>query len=72
MAAMDIPVIHLLFVNGLAQRYGLAWDPVPLPRPGEESLYRKIEENQKSFLVISVVYLILLGGFLALGMKKST
>lgn len=72
MAALDIPVIHLLFVNGLVQRYGLVWDPVPLPRPGEGNLYRKIEENQKSFLVISVVYLMLFGVFLVLGMKKAT
>jgi poly-gamma-glutamate system protein len=72
MAALDIPVVHLLFVNGLVQKYGLAWDPVPLPRPGEGNLYRKIEENQKSFLYISVVYLILFGVFLGFGIKKST
>lgn len=72
MAALDIPVIHLLFVNGLVQRHGLVWDPVPLPRPGEGDLYRKIEENQKSFLYISVVYLVLFSVFLGFGMKKST
>ena len=31
MARRGIPVIHLLFVQGLAERYGLPWDPVPLP-----------------------------------------
>ena len=72
MAALDIPVIHLLFVNGLVQRHGLVWDPVPLPRPGEGDLYRKIEENQESFLYISVVYLVLLVVLLGFGVKKST
>jgi poly-gamma-glutamate system protein len=74
MTALDIPVIHLLFINGLVQRYGLVWDPVPLPQPGEGNLYRMIEENQKSFLYISVVYLMLFsfGVLLGFGMKKST
>jgi len=32
-AARGIPVIHLLYVKGLCDRYGLPWDPVPLPDP---------------------------------------
>jgi poly-gamma-glutamate system protein len=35
MAAKKVPVIHLLNIKGLAERYGLPWDPKPLPRPGE-------------------------------------
>jgi poly-gamma-glutamate system protein len=31
MAAKRIPVIHLLNIKGLAERYGLPWDPRPLP-----------------------------------------
>ena len=72
MAALDIPVIHLLYIRGLVRRYGLAWDPVPLPQPGQGDIYRKILENQKSFLFISVGYLVLFGAFLALGGKRST
>jgi poly-gamma-glutamate system protein len=34
MAAQSIPCIHLLFVKGLAMKYGLPWDPIPLPTPG--------------------------------------
>ena len=71
MAAMDIPVIHLLYVKGLVQRYGLSWDPVPLPRPGQGDIYKRIDENQKSFLLISAVYLVLIGVFLAVGIKAS-
>jgi poly-gamma-glutamate system protein len=42
MAARRIPVIHLLYVKGLAERYGLPWDPVPLPEPGEGELFRAV------------------------------
>lgn len=72
MAALKIPVIHLLYVKGLVQRYGLAWDPVPLPQPGQGDIYQRILENQKSFLWISVVYLVLFGVVLVFGVKKST
>ncbi len=34
MAARGIPVIHLLYVKGLADRYGLPWDPFPFPVSG--------------------------------------
>jgi poly-gamma-glutamate system protein len=39
MAARKIPVIHLLNLRGLAERYGLPWDPKPLPGPGEGGFY---------------------------------
>mgnify|MGYP006277679243 CR=1 FL=1 len=38
MAAQGVPVVHLLYVRGLAERYGLPWDPVPLPRAREQRL----------------------------------
>ncbi len=31
MAKQHIPVIHLLHIKGLALKYGLPWDPIPLP-----------------------------------------
>jgi len=34
MAAESIPVIHLLNIRNLVGRYGLPWDPSPLPAPG--------------------------------------
>jgi poly-gamma-glutamate system protein len=40
MALRKTPVIHLLYVKGLADRYGLPWDPVPLPEPGEGGVFR--------------------------------
>jgi len=64
MAALKIPVIHLLYVKGLAQRYGLEWDPIPLPQPGEGEMYSKAVENQMSFLILSLAYLIFFAAFL--------
>ncbi len=31
LASEGIPEIHLLHIKGLTQRYGLPWDPIPLP-----------------------------------------
>ncbi len=59
MASRNIPVIHLLFVRGLVERYGLSWDPVPLPRPGKERLFQRARERQPLFLLLSVVYVML-------------
>ncbi len=59
MASRNIPVIHLLFVRGLVERYGLSWDPVPLPRPGKERLFQRAREKQPLFLWLSVIYLAL-------------
>ncbi len=36
MAARNIPIIHLLFIKGLVLKYGLPWDPAPLPKPGNQ------------------------------------
>lgn len=35
MASRGVPVVHLLFIRGLAERCSLPWDPVPLPEPGK-------------------------------------
>ncbi len=43
MASRGVPVIHLLYIKGLAAAHGLPWDPSPLPRPGEGDLYARPE-----------------------------
>ncbi len=60
MASREIPVIHLLFVRGLVERYGLSWDPIPFPRPGKERLFQRAREQQPLFLVLSIIYLLLI------------
>jgi poly-gamma-glutamate system protein len=58
-AARHIPVIHLLHIKGLALRYGLPWDPVPLPEPAAFSPPAP-QHRQTGFRLISVSYLVLL------------
>jgi poly-gamma-glutamate system protein len=48
MAAKGIPIIHLLNVRGLCERYGLPWDPKPLPGPGEGALYGRATARGRS------------------------
>lgn len=57
MAARDIPVIHLLYIRGLVRRYGLPWDPVPLPSIGKGRIYETAREVQPVFLLLAVLYL---------------
>jgi poly-gamma-glutamate system protein len=59
MADRDVPVIHLLYVKGLVERYGLPWDPIPLPAPGHGAFYEIGRYRNPSFLVLAVIYLFL-------------
>jgi poly-gamma-glutamate system protein len=57
MAARNVPVIHLLFIRGLATEYGLPWDPKALPSPGQGTLYRRVREQSLTFIILGLVYL---------------
>lgn len=52
MADKNIPIIHLLNVNQLAQQYGLQVNPAPLPRPGEGEIF--IQKRYSVFLTSGV------------------
>lgn len=69
MGARNVPVIHLLFIRGLVERYGLAWDPVPVPQAGVGKIYQRIRETQPSFLYISLLYFVLL--FVLMGVRST-
>lgn len=69
MAARKIPVIHLLYIKGLCERYGLPWDPVPLPRPGEGAIYERRAASRLPFLIIAGVYLSLAILFIVLSSR---
>jgi poly-gamma-glutamate system protein len=56
MAAQDVPIIHLLYIKGLIMKYGLPWDPVPLPKPGEQNYYVNRRQDTVHFWVISILY----------------
>jgi len=59
MAARGVPVIHLLHIKGLVRRYGLPWDPSPLPTPGEGEIYQMIRQKQPTFVFFAALYLCL-------------
>jgi len=71
MAARGIPVIHLLFVKGLTERYGLPYDPQPLPRPGEGRIYRHLPIVDPVFTLLSAVY-VFGAGFLLFSAARRT
>ncbi len=56
MASRGLPVIHLLHVAGLCRRYGLPWDPRPLPAPGQGGLAGLAEGRASGRLVIAAVW----------------
>lgn len=60
MALSKIPVIHLLYIRGLVQRFGLPWDPLPFPAPGKGQIYRLSPEKSKSFLFLAGTYFFLI------------
>lgn len=70
MAVRKIPVIHLLYIKGLVHRYGLRWDPIPLPRPGKGKIYQMVREKQPTFMLLAALYLILVS--LVFILKKET
>lgn len=61
MAARGTPVIHLLHIRGLALRYGLPWDPIPLPEPGTTPLRDGAGARGRAFWLITAFYLAALG-----------
>lgn len=66
MAFRKIPAIHLLYIRGLVRRYGLPWDPIPLPRPGEGKLYTLARKGQPLFSTLAAFYLFLVFSILVL------
>jgi len=70
MAARGIPVIHLLYVKGLCDRYGLPWDPSPLPSPGQGRIFQMREVNPLSLVVLAAAYFVLLAAILAINARS--
>lgn len=61
MIEQRIPCIHLLYIRGLARRYNLIWDPVPLPQPQGYSAEHKENNARIIFLFIYFSYLTAIG-----------
>jgi poly-gamma-glutamate system protein len=61
MAARGVPVIHLLHVRGLAHRYSLPWDPIPLPEPGATVMRDSVTRSSWGFWLVTTGYFVSLG-----------
>jgi len=72
MAADGIPVIHLLYVRGLTQRYGLSWDPSPIPDPGEGAFYATTGESQEFVSGLAAAYVFLVLFVLVIMLKRGS
>ncbi len=59
MAADGVPVIHFLNVHGLCDRYGLPWDPRPLPAPGEGPFPGRAGAGPRPHAALTAVYVLL-------------
>jgi poly-gamma-glutamate system protein len=72
MAAEGIPVIHLLNIKGLCERYGLPWDPRPLPAPcGNGPLYRRAPSGSLPFVALTVAYILAIVALLGFARPRS-
>lgn len=66
MLARGVPVIHLLHIRGLTLRYGLPWDPDPLPPPGTTPLRKRETPSGLRIWTLTVAYgaaLLLIGAW---------
>jgi hypothetical protein len=71
MAARNVPIIHLLYIKGLALQYGLPWDPIPLPEPVDSGSFDLKSNNDFRFWVIAGIYFAILIGLVGYGMKSN-
>jgi poly-gamma-glutamate system protein len=70
MAAAGVPVVHLLNVKGLCERYGLPWDPRPLPRPGGAPFDRLDPSGRRPAAALSALYVLAVALSLVLGRRR--
>jgi poly-gamma-glutamate system protein len=57
MLAEEIPVIHLLFIKGIVQEYGLTWDPVSIPE-FDSGIVATDRDPSPFMLITGSVYLV--------------
>ncbi|MCX6577789.1 MAG: poly-gamma-glutamate system protein, partial [Candidatus Aminicenantes bacterium] len=71
MVLRKIPVIHLLYIKGLAEQFGLPWDPLPLPKPGDGRLYERRQNPSALFFGLAGLYfLLVIAGLLVFKLSK--
>ncbi len=71
MAARNVPVIHLLNVKGLTERYGLPWDPRPLPPPGRPDFAAPAAGSEAREIAVSAGFVLIVLLIAAAGSRRS-
>lgn len=61
-ARLGVPVIHLVNIKHLAERYGLPLEPTTVPKPGVGEVFFRAQYNQLLAWVVLIVILVLLYG----------
>ncbi len=56
MLETEIPVIHVLYLKGIADQYQILWDPVPLPEPNAYSVPPTSPPSLSILLWIVIAY----------------
>jgi poly-gamma-glutamate system protein len=69
MSERGIPVIHLLDVVEIAEKYGLQVSPVPLPEPGQGLVFQREKYNVVVSLVVLIAYVIIIAVFIRLDVR---
>lgn len=59
-SSKDIPIIHILNIKMLANKYGLEIDPTPLPKVGEGEIYYSYKYPYRLIVAVVVCALIVL------------
>lgn len=70
MAEREVPIIHLLFIRGLALRYGLLWDPIPLRVPGDMAIHGDRARTETSLWLVGVPYLVAVSVLMAFAVRS--
>ncbi|MGD9075896.1 MAG: poly-gamma-glutamate system protein [Desulfobacteraceae bacterium] len=65
-AREGIPVIHMVYIDQLVERYGLTPTPLVMPSVGEGQIYRRIEYNLYLAAANLIILLLVLYAFLKL------
>jgi poly-gamma-glutamate system protein len=70
MAKRHIPVVHLLHIKGLLLKYGLPWDPTPLPKVSAEDNSHSLSTLNVSLVAATTLYFFLIGMIFILYRKE--
>ncbi|MCX6143512.1 MAG: poly-gamma-glutamate system protein [Ignavibacteriales bacterium] len=70
MAKRHIPVVHLLHIKGLLLKYGLPWDPTPLPKISTEDISQTRSSLDASLVAATSLYFFLIAMIFILYRKE--